>query len=157
MAAAVRAITSSSELRPLIAKSTLTVVDAFADWCGPCKMIAPQVHELAMRKPHVVFCKFDVDQCQDLAMEYQIRAMPTFLLFKGGSVVDRLEGANLQQLCTLVDKHEVKEMPIPGDDALKAMRPKELLQLMAHHSISSLGLTEKPELIAALQKHRDGK
>jgi thioredoxin 1 len=155
MAAAVRAIGSSSELRPLISKAQLTVVDAFATWCGPCKVIAPQIHELAMRKPHVTFAKFDVDECQDLAMEYQIRAMPTFLLFKGGNVVDRLEGADLQRLCNLVDKHEVAEMPpIPDDAALQAMRPKELLTLMANHSISSLGITEKSELVEALSKAR---
>ncbi len=155
--AAVRSIASLAELRPLINSAQLTVVDAFAQWCGPCKMIAPQVHELAMRKPHVQFAKVDVDESSDFAQEFQIRAMPTFLFFQSGQLVNRFEGADIRRLEGMVDQLSPERPTIPDDATLEAMKPKQLLTLMAQHSISSLGLHEKKELIDELKAHRKTK
>jgi thioredoxin 1 len=155
--AAVRTVASLADMRPLIAKAQLTVVDAFAEWCGPCKAIAPQVHDLAMRKPHVQFIKFDVDNAQDIAMEYQIRAMPTFLFFQSGKMVNRFEGADIRRLEQMVSElapERAAPAVIPDDATLEKMKPKELLHLMAQHSISSLGLAEKHELVNALKASR---
>ncbi|MDD6896390.1 MAG: thioredoxin [Prevotellaceae bacterium] len=70
------------------------VVDFWATWCGPCRMIAPIVEELAKEydgKINVGKC--DVEECDDIAGEYGIRNIPTILFFKGGQVVDKLVGA----------------------------------------------------------------
>ena len=70
------------------------VVDFWATWCGPCRMIAPIVEELAKEydgKINVVKC--DVEECDDIAGEYGIRNIPTILFFKGGQAVDKLVGA----------------------------------------------------------------
>ena len=70
------------------------LVDFWATWCGPCRMIAPIVEELAKEydgKINVGKC--DVEECDDIAGEYGIRNIPTILFFKGGQVVDKLVGA----------------------------------------------------------------
>merc|ERR1712055_85046 len=72
----------------------LVVVDFFAVWCGPCKMIAPKLEAMDAEMADVVFLKVDVDECEELAMEYQISCMPTFLFFKNGEKVATFSGAN---------------------------------------------------------------
>lgn len=70
------------------------VVDFWATWCGPCRMIAPIIEELAKEydgKINVGKC--DVEECDDIAAEFGIRNIPTILFFKGGEVVDKLVGA----------------------------------------------------------------
>lgn len=70
------------------------VLDCFAEWCGPCKAIAPKVDEFAAQYPDAKFYQFDVDELSDVAAELGVRAMPSFYLFKGGEVVDTVVGAN---------------------------------------------------------------
>ncbi len=70
------------------AGSKLVVVDFHATWCGPCKMIAPLVGEMAEQMAaDVVFLKVDVDEAEDVAAEYNITAMPTFLFMRDGKKV----------------------------------------------------------------------
>lgn len=70
------------------------VVDFWATWCGPCRMIAPVIAELAKEyEGQVVVGKCDVEENEDLAMEFGIRNIPTILFFKGGQVVDKIVGA----------------------------------------------------------------
>ena len=63
------------------------MIDFFATWCGPCKMIAPKIEQMAGEMANVVFLKVDVDEAEDVAQEYNISAMPTFVFLKNGQKV----------------------------------------------------------------------
>lgn len=82
------------------------MVDFWAVWCGPCRMLSPTVDELAETyadKIDVVKC--NVDDCQEIAMEYGIRSIPTLLFFKNGEVVDRSVGAvPRQEIVDIIEK-----------------------------------------------------
>ncbi|MDP2362259.1 MAG: thioredoxin [Ignavibacteria bacterium] len=70
------------------------LVDFWAVWCGPCKMIAPSVEELAVEFEGIAkIGKLDVDNNQESAIKYGVRSIPTVLIFKGGKVVDTIIGA----------------------------------------------------------------
>ena len=70
------------------------VVDFWATWCGPCRMVGPVIAELAKEYDgKIVVGKCDVEENEDLAMEFGIRNIPTSLFFKGGEVVDKVVGA----------------------------------------------------------------
>lgn len=72
--------------------NNLVVLDLFATWCGPCKMVAPIIDELSKEMTDVKFFKLDVDNNGDIAEKYQVASIPTLLFFKNGEVVDRLVG-----------------------------------------------------------------
>jgi len=88
-------------------KSKLVAVDFFAEWCGPCKKIAPDVVKLAEKYAgSVVFIKVDVDEAEKLAERQAITAMPTFQFFKNGEKILEFQGANLQKLTETVEKNK---------------------------------------------------
>ena len=70
------------------------VVDFWATWCGPCRMVGPVISELAQEYDgRIVVGKCDVEENEDIAMEFGIRNIPTILFFKGGQIVDKMVGA----------------------------------------------------------------
>ena len=70
------------------------LVDFWAEWCGPCKMIAPSVHEMAEEfDGKLMVGKVDVDNAPNIAMKYGIRSIPALIFFKGGQPVDQIVGA----------------------------------------------------------------
>ena len=70
------------------------MVDFWAEWCGPCKMIAPAVHDLALEyEGKMNVAKLDVDNAPDIAARYGIRSIPALLFFKDGQPVDQIVGA----------------------------------------------------------------
>jgi thioredoxin 1 len=70
------------------------VVDFWAEWCGPCKAIAPTLEELATEYAgRVTIAKVNVDEHPGLAARFQVRSIPTLLFFKGGQVIDQVIGA----------------------------------------------------------------
>lgn len=70
----------------------VVLVDFFATWCGPCKMIAPHLSDLASEMLEVKFLKVDVDKHSELKVEYQIKNIPTLVLFKDGEEISRRVG-----------------------------------------------------------------
>jgi len=84
----------------------LVVVDFHATWCGPCKMIAPHLEEMDKTMDDVVFLKVDVDDCEDIAEEYKVTAMPTFIFLKNMAKVADLTGANIDKLKAIVAEHK---------------------------------------------------
>ncbi|CAJ0578432.1 unnamed protein product, partial [Mesorhabditis spiculigera] len=85
--------------------SKLVVCDFYADWCGPCRMIAPFFEQLSNHFTNALFCKINVDRARDVMQTYQVRAMPTFVFFKNGAEVDRLQGANPNSLQDTITRH----------------------------------------------------
>jgi thioredoxin 1 len=77
----------------------------FRSGCGPCKAIAPTFEALARSNPNAVFVKVDVDQNQAVAQKYGVRAMPTFLFMRKGSILDTLRGANSSKLTSLTAQY----------------------------------------------------
>ena len=70
------------------------LVDFWAEWCGPCKMIAPSVHEMAMEYDgQLSVGKLDVDNSPNIAMKYGVRSIPALIFFKNGQPVDQIVGA----------------------------------------------------------------
>lgn len=69
----------------------VSVVDFYADWCGPCKMIAPVFEELSKEIP-ANFIKINVDNSQDIAAKFQVASIPTLVILKDGKEVDRIVG-----------------------------------------------------------------
>ncbi|XP_059220770.1 thioredoxin-2 [Stomoxys calcitrans] len=104
----VYSVTSKSDFDQQLenAGDKLVVVDFFATWCGPCKMIAPHLEELSKEYAgKVVFVKVDVDDCEDVAMEYGISSMPTFIFIKNKEKLETFSGANADKLTKLVQQH----------------------------------------------------
>ncbi|TVY73551.1 Thioredoxin [Lachnellula suecica] len=82
----------------------IVVLDCFATWCGPCKVIAPEVVKFSDEFPNIHFVKIDVDEVPDVAQELGIRAMPTFLIFKDAEKVEEVVGANPKALRAAIEK-----------------------------------------------------
>ena len=83
------------------------LVDFWAEWCGPCRRLAPTVDELATDyQGRVVVAKMNVDENPSVPMRFSIRGIPTLLLFKGGQIVEQVVGlADKASLKKLIDKH----------------------------------------------------
>jgi thioredoxin 1 len=81
-----------------VTKEGVCMVDFWAPWCGPCRMIAPVIEELSADfEGKAKICKVNTDEEQDLAVKYGIRSIPTILFMKNGEVVDQMVGASSKQ------------------------------------------------------------
>jgi len=98
----------------------VVVLDAFATWCGPCKVIAPKVATFSNTYTNVHFTKVDVDDVPLLAQELGIRAMPTFVVFKDGVEFKRVVGANPVALEAAIEGAIVEE---EADEDLSSKAP----------------------------------
>jgi thioredoxin len=90
----VQQITQTDFERAVLKSQAPTVVDFYADWCGPCRMVSPVIESLSQEYAGKVnFAKVDTDANQGLAMRYNILSIPTVMIFKGGNIVDKIIGA----------------------------------------------------------------
>jgi len=82
-----------NNIAEVLASSKVVLVDFWAPWCGPCRMLTPTVDEIAKEyEGRAVVAKCNVDDCENVAVQYGIRNIPTLLFFKEGQVVDRTTG-----------------------------------------------------------------
>lgn len=84
-----------------IIKSGVVVVDFFANWCGPCKMLSPIIEEVSNEMNDVVFAKINVDESSDIAGKFSVMSIPTLIIFKDGVSVSKNVG--------FLSKSELKE------------------------------------------------
>ena len=109
---AIHYISNSDEFKKLLAETMYVVVDFYADWCGPCKAIAPMYEQMAKAssvKDYLAFAKVNVDNNQQVAGEYGVNAMPTFMFFKEGKQVAvngnvAIQGADVASLKAATEK-----------------------------------------------------
>ncbi|KAF7886231.1 hypothetical protein EAF00_010334 [Botryotinia globosa] len=87
-------IANATDFKSALTDNQVVVLDAFATWCGPCKAIAPKVVQFSEVYPAAHFIKIDVDELPAVSQELGIRAMPTFIIFKGGEKIAEVVGAN---------------------------------------------------------------
>lgn len=97
-------INTAAEFDAEIKEGTV-LVDFFATWCGPCKMLSPVLEEVAQENPNINVLKIDVDEFGELAARYGIQAIPTLMLFKNGQRVEtRMGYQNKNQLVAFINQ-----------------------------------------------------
>jgi thioredoxin 1 len=98
-------VTGADHLAELVHEHDVLLVDFYADWCGPCKMLEPTVETIAAETAAAV-AKVDIDAHQDIAAQYQVQGVPTLYLFAGGEPVERVVGVQDEgTLRGLVQQH----------------------------------------------------
>ena len=85
-------ITADNFNDEVINKNGKILVDFYADWCGPCKMISPIIEEIANEYPEISVCKVNVDVTPEFAIRYNVVSIPTLILFENGNVKDMKVG-----------------------------------------------------------------
>ncbi|CAG8957771.1 hypothetical protein HYFRA_00000109 [Hymenoscyphus fraxineus] len=100
-------IASPAQFSGLLKSSKIVVTDFYADWCGPCKAIAPIYEQLSAqltRPNRITFTKVNVDTQKEIAASYNVTAMPTFMIFKDGKAIEKIQGADARKLQDVIKK-----------------------------------------------------
>lgn len=90
---------TSDNFKDLISDD-LVLVDFFATWCGPCRMLGPVLEDLASDRTEVKIVKVDIDECRDLAREYGVMSVPTLFLMRNGNIISQKSGFMPKELLT---------------------------------------------------------
>lgn len=93
----VEKITAENFEQEVMKSERVVLLDFFATWCGPCRMVGPIIEEIAVEEPSVKVGKIDVDQEGDLASQFQIFSIPTLVVMKDGKVVQKATGARSKE------------------------------------------------------------
>jgi len=109
-------------------KTKVFCIDFFAEWCGPCKQIAPYFAQLATEYPSVGFLKVDIDKCENTAARFGVRAVPTFIFLKGGQTLATLKGINKDGLKNKLEELSKESGATPLEGAPTGM--KDLAQFI---------------------------
>jgi len=84
---------SDSNFDQIISSDNPTLVDFWAEWCGPCKMMHPVFERLSKNYPKIKFARVNVDNNQNISMKFAVQSIPTFIMFKSGQIIDKMMGA----------------------------------------------------------------
>ena len=83
--------------KEVLASDRPVLVDFWADWCGPCRMLAPTIHEIAEERPDIKVCKVNVDAAEELAMRFGVMSIPTLIAFRDGKQIGQSVGVRSKQ------------------------------------------------------------
>lgn len=95
-------VTSENFEKEVLESDKIVLIDFYAEWCGPCKMLSPIVESVASEETNTKFVKMNVDNCEDIAIKYQVMSIPTLVVIKDGKETNRSVG--------LIDKTRIKEL-----------------------------------------------
>ena len=99
-------VVTNSNISEILSADQPVLIDFWATWCGPCRMLTPTVDEIAQEYDgRVVVAKCNVDDSDEIAMQYRVRNIPTLIFFKGGQQVDKLVGlVSKKEITDILDK-----------------------------------------------------
>ena len=120
-------VTKSLHFRTLLSGHTYLIADFYATWCPPCKTIAPIYNQLSTAHAapgKFAFVKVNVDEAREIAAQYGIQAMPTFLLFKDGKQIEEIKGADPRQLKSVIE-NATADLKSSGAAAPKAQEEQK--------------------------------
>ena len=95
-------VTKDNFEKEILKAEQTVLVDFWAGWCGPCKMLGPIVDQVAQEHPEIKVCKIDIDEQTELAVQYKVMNIPTLLVFKNGEVANQSVG--------VISKSEILEL-----------------------------------------------
>ncbi|KAL2315753.1 Thioredoxin-2, mitochondrial [Schizosaccharomyces pombe] len=102
----VNAVESFGDYTTRISADKVTVVDFYADWCGPCKYLKPFLEKLSEQNQKASFIAVNADKFSDIAQKNGVYALPTMVLFRKGQELDRIVGADVKTLSSLLAKYQ---------------------------------------------------
>ena len=109
-------VTSDNFEEEVLKADKKVLVDFYADWCGPCKMLAPIVEEVASEHEDLKVVRINIDNEESIAMDYQIMSIPTLVLIKDGKEVDRVIGAVQKKVIeNMIGKEQKEEKGFEGN------------------------------------------
>ena len=155
---------AESKFEEIITQNKLVLVDCFADWCGPCKMMVPIFDELSEKYPEIKFVSINTDNCEWINGKYGIDSIPRFLFFENGKKIYEQRGSSAKenfefiikvQLLKAEFKTYVKYDGISEADFDELVKSKSMMVLMIKKENSQLTDMFTPVMIVLSEKHTD--